>query len=364
MKIGIDISQMQYAGTGVARYTKALVEHIVALKTANTYSLFYASFSNFFVAEELSEKFNQVKNIRVKSFPIPEFILHYLWNNKHMVSVERFIGKQDVFLYSDWLTPPCAGRKITTVHDLVFKKYPQTVHPYILQTQERRFKRLLEESFFVICDSYATQKDLLDFYPIKKENTTVIYPGVETEFRTKKELRAMREKLGLNKPYILTVGKKEPRKNIPRLIEAFKALRVKDLELVIVGPTGWENVEAAEGIRVIPYVSDKTLYALYQEALFFIMSSLYEGFGFPLLEAMSLGCPTTCSQTSSLAEIGKDASLFFDPQHTESICEALRKMTKDEKLRTTLISEGKKKAATFSWQKTAKEVLAVFEKQS
>lgn len=359
MKIGIDISPMQYAGTGVARYTKALVEHLIALDREDQFSLFYGSFGNIFAAEKLEETAKKQKNVKVKSFPIPEFLLHLLWNDKQVLAVDRLIGKQDVFFYSDWLMPPFKGKKITTVHDLVFRKYPETVDPYVLKTQQKRFERITKESFFVLCDSRSTQQDLLQFYPIKKSNTRVIYPGVTTLPQDAAYRNQVRRELGLEKPYILAVGKKEPRKNLPRLIEAFTVLKRKDIELVIVGPQGWGEVSPAENVRNIPFIDDRKLYALYQEALFFAMPSLYEGFGFPLIEAMSLGCPTTCSDNSSLSEIADGASLLFDPLDVLSISKALSRMITDGKMRNKLMFLGKKQAAKFNWDTTAKEVLEV-----
>ncbi|MFA6005352.1 MAG: glycosyltransferase family 1 protein [Patescibacteria group bacterium] len=362
MRIGIDVSPIQYAGTGVARYTTELVEHLVTQKSPHEYTLFYSSFGNIAAITNLKEVLAPQKNVHIRTFPIPEFVLHGLWNEKNLVSVEQFIGKQDLFLYSDWLMPPFSGKKVTTVHDLVFKKYPQTVHPYILKTQEKRFDRLVKESFFIMCDSYATQKDLLELYPIDKDNTKVIYPGVTTVAQSKEVCVATRKELGLTKPFILTVGKKEPRKNIPRLIDAFGSLKNADVELAIVGPSGWEDVDSSTGVRVIPFIQDAELYALYQEALCFVMPSLYEGFGFPLVEAMSLGCPTACSQNSSLSELGEDASLFFDPLDSASIARALKRLTEDVKLREELIKKGKKKASQFSWEKTAQNVMGVLNK--
>jgi glycosyltransferase involved in cell wall biosynthesis len=363
MRIGIDISPIQYAGTGVARYTEALIEHLLLQKGIHEYTLFYSSFGNVSAMERFTQHTGVQSHVQLKSFPIPEFMLHFLWNDHHMFPIELLIGKQDVFFYSDWLMPPFSRKKVTTVHDLAFMKYPETVHPYILKTQQKRFERLIKEDFAIICDSYATQKDLLDLYPIYKDKTTVIYPGVSTIPQTAKIRSGVLKELGLGKSFILTVGKKEPRKNMSRLVDAFKKLKTKDIELVIVGPAGWEAVTVSDGVRVIPFIADKYLFALYQEALFFVMPSLYEGFGFPLVEAMSLGCPTACSETSSLAEIGAGASYFFDPQKTDSIYHALQTMSTDTKLRETLAMQGKKKAMGFSWEKTARATISFIEKQ-
>lgn len=363
MKIGIDISAMQYAGTGVARYTKAIVEHLVKSDKKNIYTLFYSSFGNIFTSEKLQEDVRKLKNVHLKTFPIPEFVLHSLWNNHQLISVERLIGKQDLFFYSDWLFPPFKGKKITTVHDLVFRKYPETVHPYVLKTQQERFKKIVDQNFFILCDSLATQEDLVNLYPIDIKKTSVVYPGVETKRQTDAEVKKVMEEFHLNKPFILAVGKKEPRKNLPRLIEAFNNLHQDKVELVIVGPSGWEEVSSQKGVRILPFVPDAQLYALYQSALFFVMPSLYEGFGFPLVEAMSLGCPTACSNNSSLREIGKNASHLFDPSQVSSITAALKKMISDEKLRKILVTCGFEQAKQFSWDKTAERVLEIIEKQ-
>ena len=166
------------------------------------------------------------------------------------------------------------------------------------------------------------------------------------------------------------MGTLQPRKNIVRLIEAFSKMKNKDLDLVIVGKKGWQfeeilsapkKFEASSRVKFLHDVSDEDLPSFYQNALFFILPSLYEGFGFPVLEAMQYSCPVITSNVSSLPETGGDAALYIDPESVLDITSKMEKLANDENLRKEMIEKGKKQVAKFSWEKTAKETLKVLE---
>ena len=165
-------------------------------------------------------------------------------------------------------------------------------------------------------------------------------------------------------PYILSVGKLEPRKNIPRLIEAFQQANLKDIDLYIVGPEGWDEktlhvtrFKLQDNIKFLGYVPDHQLYQLYKNALFFIYPSLYEGFGYPVIEAMSLGCPVACSNNSSLGEIAGNNSITFNPNSIDEIKTSIIKLAKDQSLRTNLSKKGLINSKKFSQEKYINELV-------
>ena len=167
MRIGIDISQIVYQGTGVANYTKNLVEKLLALDKKNEYVLFFSS---------LRRQPPKIANVR--AFKIPPIILEFLWNRLHVLPVEWFIGEVDVFFSSDWTQPPAKKAKlVTTIHDLTPWLYPKTLHPRIVSTHKRRMKWVKKECDMIICDSEATKKDIVKILNIPESKLKVIYPG-------------------------------------------------------------------------------------------------------------------------------------------------------------------------------------------
>lgn len=179
MRIGIDISQIVYEGTGVGNYVRKLVSELIALDKTNTYVLFGASLRlrNKFYAYYRSLACDK-KRVSLKTVPIPPMILDFLWNTLHIVPVEWFVGPLDVFWSSDWTQPPLReARGITTVHDLSIFKYPESFHRRILSVQKRRLLRAKQECNAFLCDSKATQKDLIELLRIDGTKTRVVYPG-------------------------------------------------------------------------------------------------------------------------------------------------------------------------------------------
>lgn len=359
MKIGIDISQISYEGTGVARYTSNLIKAICEFDTQNEYIFFFSSLRREIPSETevLIKKQHKIVNLK-----LPPTLLDFLWNRLHIISVNRFIGKCDIFISSDWTQPPVdkGVKTITIVHDLVYLRYPKTVHQKILAVQKRRLDLVKKEVNTIITDSQATKKDLIDLLHIKPEKIHVIYPAVEILAKT---MTTDYELPTANK-YILSVGKQEPRKNIPRLVRAFLKANLKDVDLLIVGPKGWKtesslttDYELPTTIKFLGFVPDHKLYSLYKSALFFVYPSLYEGFGYPVIEAMSLGCPVATSNTSSLKEISEESAIMFDPTSEDQIKDAIVKLAGDKKLQKDFAEKGKNKSTEYTLKNFANQLL-------
>lgn len=332
MKIGIDISQIVYEGTGVAAYTKNLISSLKEVDQKNEYVYFGSSLRR-----------------RQKGFwPFPLTLMDVLWNRLHVLPVENFIGNVDIFHSSDWVQPPTRAKKVTTIHDLVVYKYPEFSHPRIIATQKRRLEWVKKECDLVIADSIATKKDIMEILKISEEKIRVVYPAAASEFNEDVKPRL------LDKPYILTVGTIEPRKNLNRLAAALEKLKLKDYELINVGKAGW-----GDQIKGLGYVPQKDMPALYKGASLFVYPSLYEGFGLPVLEAMSVGCPVATSNVSSMPEVGGDAAAYFDPLDIDDMAEKISLALKNaNEMKKKSLVQSKK----FSWEKTANEILNIYGK--
>jgi len=176
MKIGIDISQTVYQGTGVARYTHKLVKHLLAIDKKNSYVLFFSSLRRKLPVTNYQLP---VTNYKIKKFKLPLTLLDFLWNKLHICPIENFIGEVDVFLSSDWIQPPSKKAKlVTVVHDLTPWKYPKTLDPKIVKVHKRRMKWVKKECDLIICDSENTKKDIIKILKIKEKKLKVVYPGM------------------------------------------------------------------------------------------------------------------------------------------------------------------------------------------
>lgn len=363
MKIAIDISQIVYEGSGVSRYLANMVAAILKYDRKNEYVFFFSS-----LRRRLDHRLEiAIRNKYIlKKYMLPPTLLDLLWNRLHIVPIDALTGTVDLMVTSDWTEPPSRISKITIVHDLVYLRFPNTLAPSIIAVQKRRLRWVKKETSHIIADSYSTKDDLIDLLHVPGEKITVIYPSVHLPYT--EGVRTVHPE-GVHKPFILTVGKIEPRKNIRRLIAAFHQAQLDNVELVIVGSQGWSsnqqstmNYQQSNHIKFLGYVSDDKLRQLYQSALFFIYPSLYEGFGYPIVEAMSCGCPVAASNTSSLKEIAQDAALLFDPKNIDAIAHALTTLTNNTELRKILARKGVCRAAYFSEEKYAVNLLHVFDK--
>lgn len=364
MNIGIDISQIVYRGTGVSRYLEGLMGAITQYNTNHHWSFFFSSLRQN-IPDFLDRNLGKKKYSIVRSY-IPPRLLSFIWNDLHVVPIETFTGKLDWFITSDWTEPPSHMKKATVIHDLAYLRYPETVEQTILRTQKSRMRWVKKESDIIFTVSRTTKQDVIDLLHISPHKIYSLYSGISIDVPTSQDVQTTLKKYSLHRPFILTVGKIEPRKNLKSLIQAYKKLphqKGSKIDLVIVGPSGWDSLEEQQNsnIHVLGYVTNKELYSFYCSCLFFVYPSLWEGYGYPLVEAMKLGAPIACSNTSSLAEIGKGASLFFDPLNIESITNALRRMIDDETFRKELIIKGQEKSRLFSWKTYYYEMIHILE---
>lgn len=334
MRVGFDISQLAHKG-GVVTYTQNLTQEFSKIKELDMV-YFYSSLRKTYHGD--------LKN--VKKYRLPPTLFEMLFNQWRNVEIERFLGQLNVFHSSDWTQPPTKAKKVTTYHDVIPLKYPQGSHPKIVAVHRRRLKIVEKEIDMVIAVSQATKKDLLEISSIPEEKITVIYEGPTADFKpqSEKEISQFKKKYNLPKQFILAIGGVGKRKNLERIKEA-----CKNYNLVISGQT-------------IPWLETEELELLYASADVLVYASLYEGFGLPILDAFSVGCPVITSKISSMPEIGGEAVMYVDPYNLEDIKEKLKLVLNDNNLRKSMIEKGFKRVKLFSWEKCARETAETYMK--
>ncbi len=294
------------------------------------------------------------------------------------IGFNPIIGPTDLYHSTEHLLMPLHGiPTVLTVHDLIYNLFPEhhkKLNYWYLNAAMPLFVRRAEH---IITVSYHTKSDLMRLYGTPDEKITVVYEAAAPHFKPQPddEIARVRAKYNLPERYLITVGTIEPRKNLARLVQALAQLRqdhsLADLRLVVVGSEGWltesyhqaiDQFEQQEAVIRPGYVPDADLPAMIAGATAAVSASVYEGFGLPVLEAMACGTPVACSSTSSVGEISQGAALQFQPENVSQLCAALRELIEKPALRATLREKGLEKAATFSWERAARETWAVYEK--
>lgn len=286
----------------------------------------------------------------------------------------------------------CPVPTAISIMDLSFIHFPALFAKKDLYQLANWTKYSAKKAKKIFTISTASKNDILKEYRLEPGKVVVTYPGIKggqirsigSEQKVMKEevsTKELEKKFGISENYILFVGTLQPRKNIARLIEAFASLthstssgqdhktsNIKDLQLVIVGKKGWlyedilkapEKYGVTDHVKFLEFVDNADLPSLYKHAIFYILPSLYEGFGLPVVEAMKYGTPVITSNVSSLPEAGGDAALYVDPLDTNDIAEKMQKLLADKKLRETMVKKGYEHIKKFSWEKAAKETLDV-----
>jgi len=376
MRIGIDYTAAARQRAGIGRYTRELVAALLALESPHEYRIFAAVGGlEWGALDDLKPR----PGLRLCPVPLSDDWLARLWQRLRVpVPVEWATGALDLFYSPDFVLPPTRRRTRTllTVHDLSFVRYPQHFVPRLVEYLNRAVPAAVARADLVLADSQATRSDLIECFGTPESKVVVLYSGVASRFCPEPE-PGERERLhtryGIGeRPYILSVGTLQPRKNFERLIEAWARLPPAcggDVELVIAGQRGWlcqsildRAAAHAERVRLVGFVAEEDLPALYRQAALFAFPSYYEGFGLPVLEALACGVPVVCSTASSLPEVAGAAALMVTPEDTDGLGAALARGLEDSHLRQRLIQAGLAQAARFTWEAAARRLLACFER--
>jgi glycosyltransferase involved in cell wall biosynthesis len=382
MRIGIDartiLNPEKGEAIGAGHYTYQLIRHLLRMDTENEYVLFF----DFHVREKDIKKFSQ-PNVKIKFYPFSDYKKYLPVAYSEILGTATLTKEKLDVLHStspqSRIPAGYSGKCVVTFHDMAEYACPQCF-PTLKMTKDKAVLNLMEsKADKIIAVSNSLKEDLQKTFKTKPEKIQVIYSGLDKRFFNELEPGAQKVlgKFGIEKKYILFLGTLEPSKNITRLLEAFvkfkedfqKKGKPFEYQLVVAGKRGWLSQEyqqmvkdmgLAKDVVFTGYVVGDELVPLFKGAEFFVMPSLYEGFGMTVLEALATGTPSIISKVSSLPEIAGDAAYYVNPLNTEEIADAMLKFANDENFRMSFVAKGLEQAKKFDWDKVARETLAVY----
>ena len=364
LRIAIDASRTTVdRPTGTENYARRLIQAFVAANLSRDQPRQIALYFRDAPADDLFPSNEMTRQVVV---PWPRAWTHFRFAR------ELWASKPDVcWVPAHTLPLLFPGKALVTVHDLGYKYFPLT-HPKLQRTYLNVTTAYSQRrATLVLADSRATADDLRHFHGTPGEKIRVLYPGVDAHSLRfdATDIARVRERYHLRARYFLFIGTLQPRKNVEGLVRAFEhwQQQVGDTEtgLILAGGKGRLFDESwlvgVEKVRTLGYIDEEDKGALLHEALALVFPSFYEGFGFPVIEAMLCGTPVIASNSSSLPELVGDAGLLVDPQDTAAISAAMRRYSDDSSLRDSMIQKGKQQAASFTWQRAANRLHAIFD---
>jgi glycosyltransferase involved in cell wall biosynthesis len=290
---------------------------------------------------------------RIVTVPPSSHTWRTAWSRLGRPTVERLVGRLDVFHFSDWMYPRQRdGVRATTVYDLSPLHHPEWVAPLTARMHGRKYEHAARACDVLFAISGYTARDVTETLGVPAERIAIAHPGVSARYSP----QGGRTQLG--SPYVLSVATLEPRKNLGTLVQAFALVRARrpELELVVAGaPVAWAEQDlGGEGVRALGYVPDADLPALYRGASLLAYPSLLEGFGIPVVEAMACGTPVVTSTHPSLDDASGDAAVRADPKSPEALASAIERALVE---RERLIPLGLRHASRFTWRACGQAVL-------
>ncbi|MGZ4031741.1 MAG: glycosyltransferase family 4 protein [Tumebacillaceae bacterium] len=369
MKIGLDArGAIWYRGTGIGTYTYQLVKNLHMIDKQNQYRFYWPGDEYKNLDPSADDIFNSIERSKDK-----------FWEEVHIpMSVEQ--EKIDIYhVPQNGIGLP--GKKgclnVVTVHDLIPYIYPETVGKGYLKIFLSEMPRIMEQSDLVITVSEQSKRDIQRIFQLPEEKIVVTYEAPESVYKPIPKPDAkefVKNRFGIDSPYVLYIGGFSPRKNVRGLINAFYEIQKdipEDYKLVLVGKEARDFDDTAMLVEALR-LKDKVIFTgfapvlelpyLYNAADLFIYPSFYEGFGLPPLEAMACGTPTITSNSSSIPEVTGDAALLINPHDMYDLAEKMQTVLNAPDLRDAMRVNGIAQASKFSWEKCARETIAAYEK--
>ena len=369
LHIAIDAHSVGAQLAGNESYAVNLIEALAEIDQTNRYTLYVTKPS------AIDRFANRWPNFKVRqTLPHTPLVRIPL-----TLSAELRRHPVDV-LHVQFTAPPFAPCPVvTTIHDLSFEHLPETFKRRSRAQLRLTVRRTARKAAVILTLSEFSRRDIIETYAVDPERVLVTPAAAPKHFKPvadDREVQKIRERYGIGADYLLSLGSIQPRKNLTRLIDAYSGLRATrpgdELpQLVIAGKRGWlddEVFRAAQQdgldkyIKIIGYVPEADLPALYSGAMCFVYPSYFEGFGLPVLEAMQCGAPVIAGNQTSLPEVAGDAGLLFDPFDTRALGEAIARVIDHPDYRAELRVKGRARAAAFSWIETARSTLKAYER--
>ena len=379
-KIAFDVTSAMGQGEGIRRFTLGELRGLSAADSLNQYYVTYPRNLRATTKPSLGD------NFKWRSVPLSEKEGIWLWHRLRVpLPAETFLPPIDIYHAPDYTLPPLRRAKgIVTIHDLSFEALSDVHHPALRDYLRRSVPYSVRRADHIFADSQSTKEELTRFYGTSPDKISVVYPGVEPKFRVydatiphdAERMAEIQAKYQLTRPFVLTVATLEPRKNISTLIRAFQHYGTHgdpQMELLIAGGSGWlsekEKLAAlvtdsglTGHVRFLGFVPDEDLPVLLNLARVLAYPSLYEGFGFPVLEALACGTPAVTARNTSLPEAGGIAALYIeDARDDPGLAQSIHRAAHDDDFRTTAIANGLAHARRFTWERTGQEVVGLYE---
>lgn len=367
MRVALELQPCCGNRSGIGTYTYELAKR---LRDENGLE-FCGDLFNFLGRNDNSQALEGIEIPINECRLFPYGVYRRIWDMASIPYQSLFPRTVDLSIFFNYIVPPhVAGRVITTIYDMTYLRFPETMNGKNLRRIQSGIQYSVDRSDHIVTISEFSKQEICTLLQVPEEKISVVYCAPETYDRTASwELVA--EKYSITAPYILHVGTVEPRKNLTRLIQAFDHLKRNyhiPHQLVLAGGEGWQNkeiyqaAEAAEfkkDIRFTGFTSREEKNALYQRADVLAFPSLYEGFGMPPLEAMEKKCPVVCSNAASLPEVVGDAARLVDPMNVMSIAEGIWQVLSDPTYAAELVQKGQKQIEKFTWDASTRRLTEI-----
>jgi glycosyltransferase involved in cell wall biosynthesis len=365
MRLAIDAHMVGERETGNETYTLNLIKSLIDEFPRHSYQVFtcHHAYLKPHLAENAGATLIEVPRNPFRRIPF---------------AIPRHLRQSRAqLLHVNYIAPPRINCPVVvTIHDISYE-----FHPEFFSLRDRLLLSTLvpfsaRRAAAIIAVSQKTRSDLISRYRIPPEKITVTYEGADVRFRPLDKLEAtdlVLKKYGIDRAFVLTLGNLQPRKNLPRLVQAYAKLKREqklDAVLVIAGQALWRESKVFRAVRdteletdviFTGYIPDEDLPWLYNAARLFVFPSLYEGFGLPPLEAMACGTPVACSRMGALPEVVADAALTFDPRSVDEMARVILQVASSPDLQAHLSERGQQRAQRFSWKAMAHETMEVYQ---
>jgi glycosyltransferase involved in cell wall biosynthesis len=353
VRIVVDVSPLSHERTGVGNYIRGSLLGIAEASEGQNELVAFAPASTR-GKRAIAESLDGVAVVRRLPVLPAAHAIRTAWSRVGMPPLEHIVGRLDVFHFSDWMYPPQRGGiRSTMIHDLVPIHHPEWVHPRTQRMHGAKYRHAAESCDVVMVNSQFTGNDVAATLGVDPARIHVAYPGVEPFFSPDGPRHE------LDRPYVLAVATLEPRKNLVRLVEAYRLLDHGELALVVVGAAGWGDQPEldARGIVRLGYTQRAELPALYRGAAAYVYPSLFEGFGMPVAEAMACGTACVVSSHPSLDEVSGDAAVRVGPDDAGAIATGIARAIAE---RDDLAARGLAHVRRFTWLENGRAHLAAW----
>ncbi|MDR0604342.1 MAG: glycosyltransferase family 4 protein [Bacteroidales bacterium] len=379
MKIAFDVQPLvKVEKTGVAFSEFWTIKTLQKLYKNNDYFFNFFSMANHYKKEKQLISLFKIDNSKID---VCTYFHDFLYNSiGNILGIPYpFFFKNDVEIthFFNYFVPPgVKGKKIVTVHDMTFKAYPETMHIRNRFFLNHNLRISCERADKILTFSEFSKDEIIRYMHIDFDKIKVIPHGVDTDYfhpiSNILEINAIKKKYKIEGEYFFYLGTMEPRKNLNRLIQAYKTLRLKYSELpklIIAGRTGWlyksifntvNELNLRDDIIFPGYIQSNDLIPLLCGAFCFVFPSLYEGFGLPLLEAMACGVPVVTSNVSSIPEVVGNAAITVNPLDIQEIANGIELLFLNKNVRTKFILRGHERVKRFTWQRTASMLMELY----